>query len=109
MYIQKFIIAAAIMFGMLSSGQAAVTSGVPVEAAAPTFLQVAELSGARRAAPQRVRLDVFSDNGLVIEFTVSCGMTGGMLTYARSEGLFCDPDMRCSTSKGAAIASICKP
>lgn len=109
MSFQNIIFATTMFLGTLSSVEAAtVPAQDSIGASAPTPFQVAVLSGARRSTSTPVRLGVFSDNGLVIEFAVSCGAVGGMLTYSRSEDLFCDPEMRCSTSKFAAIASLCE-
>lgn len=107
----RLIVSLAIALATLSgaqSAQGAAVSGTPQPVASQASFQVAELRGTRRPAAQAVRLDVFSDNGLVVEFAVNCGDTGGMLTYSRGEQLFCGPQMRCSTSKLAAISTICR-
>lgn len=91
------------------NAQGAAVDGTPELAAVNSApFQVAELRGATRPAAATVRLDLFRDNGLVVEFAVSCGGNGGMLTYSRGEGLFCDPQMRCSTSRRAVIAAVCR-
>lgn len=107
----RLIVSLAVTLGSLAgaqSAQSAAVSGTPDQVTATSSFQVAELRGARRSAATPVRLNVFSDNGLVVEFTVSCGDNGGMLTYSRGEGLFCGPQMQCSTSRRAAVASLCR-
>lgn len=92
---------------MVSTATASIEPQAQTSDVAP--FQIAEMALDDSMTGPRIRLDIFHDNGLVTEFAVRCGQVRGILTYSRGEQLFCGPQMRCSPSKLAVLASICRP
>lgn len=106
----RFIISIAIALATLTSAPQARGESAdvaPEGRTVPQLFRLAVLPRADGPAAGADGLDVFSDNGLVVEFELDCGQTSGLFTYSRSEQLYCDPQFRCSTSKEAAMAALC--
>jgi hypothetical protein len=77
----------------------------PAKAATPH----SEFVGYPGLAKYAGQIDVYDDKGLVVELVVNCGRGRfGILTYSKSEQLYCGPDQRCLSSLGQAIGRLCR-
>ena len=58
-------------------------------------------------------VEMTSDKGLIVEITLRCSrnaqgqVSAGIMTYSKLEGLFCDPNLRCTRDPLLAFERTC--
>ncbi|MEO0728823.1 MAG: hypothetical protein AAFY64_00395 [Pseudomonadota bacterium] len=53
------------------------------------------------------RIEAFTDRGTIYELIVKCPSGTGIMSFAKSDRMYCVPDGSCTRSLPAAIARTC--
>lgn len=72
---------------------------------------VAEPAAIHWVAPKihrPARIEAFVDRGPILELTVNCSRGTAILSYSKSERIFCNPVGTCSPHREAIIEQTCR-
>lgn len=65
--------------------------------------------GDRASVPQTRRVEMAHDKGLIVELTVRCGAQVGIITFSKTERIYCTPSHKCWSDLDSAVLHTCEP